>query len=186
MPLPDIKNVHVSVLLSVFPIILRCNFSGVRFDVNNHLFLSFQDDVFSPQGQQSYTLDPHRKVSLVLAELWRGYYLYMIQYRSPQQQQQQQHYICFLGAFDEWSDGPFWSSSDDPGADGPPPLQRAAHWLPDAQSLSSAAGTPTYATRRTARGEGWCLCEVNLRSTECVKKLIRSWCCSVLAWLKFD
>lgn len=42
------------------------SFSGMRFRhaVNNHHFLLFQDDVFGPQGQQSYTMDPHRKVGL--------------------------------------------------------------------------------------------------------------------------
>lgn len=47
------------------------SFSGVRFEngVNNHHFLLFQDDVFSPQGQQSYTLDPHRKVGLMHTDL---------------------------------------------------------------------------------------------------------------------
>lgn len=30
----------------------------------NHRSPFFQDDVFGPQGQQTYTMDPHRKVGL--------------------------------------------------------------------------------------------------------------------------
>uniref|UniRef100_A0A8C4EQU0 Erbb2 interacting protein n=1 Tax=Dicentrarchus labrax TaxID=13489 RepID=A0A8C4EQU0_DICLA len=47
------------------------HFSGVGFghSVYNHHFLSFQDDVFGPQGQQSYTMDPHRKVPLMNGQM---------------------------------------------------------------------------------------------------------------------
>uniref|UniRef100_A0A4W6CQ34 Erbb2 interacting protein n=1 Tax=Lates calcarifer TaxID=8187 RepID=A0A4W6CQ34_LATCA len=36
--------------------------------INRH-FLPFQDDVYSPQGQQSYTMDPHRKVGVPHVEV---------------------------------------------------------------------------------------------------------------------
>lgn len=51
------------------------------------------------------------------------------------------------GAFDEWSDGRSSARPDDvvPGAHGPPPLQRAAHRLPDAQGFPwpAAPGAPS-------------------------------------------
>lgn len=63
--------------------------------------------------------------------------------------------FSYKGAFDERSDGPFCSPSDQPGAHGSTPFQRAAHRLPDAQSLPSAPGAAAHAARRTAaRGEG--------------------------------
>uniref|UniRef100_A0A4W6CQ90 Erbb2 interacting protein n=1 Tax=Lates calcarifer TaxID=8187 RepID=A0A4W6CQ90_LATCA len=43
------------------------HFSG-PIVINRH-FLPFQDDVYSPQGQQSYTMDPHRKVPLMNGQM---------------------------------------------------------------------------------------------------------------------
>lgn len=59
----DIRSVGVSVLVcpAWYP---GCKWVSVQWSlgtVNNHHRLPFQDDVF-PQGQQSYTMDPHRKV----------------------------------------------------------------------------------------------------------------------------
>lgn len=56
------------------------------------------------------------------------------------------------GAFDERSDGPFWPSSDEPDPHGPPPFQRTAHRLPNAQSLAPAPGPPTHPARHCAAG----------------------------------
>lgn len=56
------------------------------------------------------------------------------------------------GAFDERSDGPFWSSSDEPDPHGPPPFQRTAYRLPNAQSLPAAPGPPTHPARHCAAG----------------------------------
>lgn len=135
----------------------------------NRRFLSFQDDVFSPQGQQqSYTLDPHRKVRAHTPADPKCFVCQMLKNRSAEAA------LCFCdavttrkvacvhrcvfsykGAFDERSDGPFCSPSDEPGAHGSTPFQRAAHRLPDAQSLPSAPGAAAHAARRTAaRGEG--------------------------------
>lgn len=60
--------------------------------------------------------------------------------------------ISFSGAFDERSDGPFWSSSDEPDPHGPPPFQRTAYRLPNAQSLPTAPGPPTHPARHCAAG----------------------------------
>lgn len=60
--------------------------------------------------------------------------------------------ICISGAFDEWSDGLFRSSSDEPDPHGPSPFQRTAYRLPNAQSFPSAPGPPTHPTRHCAAG----------------------------------
>lgn len=60
--------------------------------------------------------------------------------------------VAVSGAFDERSDGPFWSSSDEPNPHGPPPFQRTAYWLPNAQSLPAAPGSPTHPARHRAAG----------------------------------
>lgn len=56
------------------------------------------------------------------------------------------------GAFGKRSDGPVGPSAGEPGVHGPPPLQRAAHRLPDAQSLPSAPGAATRPPGRPAAG----------------------------------
>lgn len=60
--------------------------------------------------------------------------------------------VSVSGAFDERSDGPFWSSSVEPDPHGPPPFQRTAYRLPNAQSLPPAPGPPTHAARHCAAG----------------------------------
>lgn len=62
--------------------------------------------------------------------------------------------VCSQGAYDKRSGGPGRPPSDEPGADGPSPVQGAAHRLPDAQSLPAAPGGSSRPARRSAaRGE---------------------------------
>lgn len=60
--------------------------------------------------------------------------------------------MCFSvpGAFDERPDGPVGSSSN---LHGPPPVQRAAHRLPDAESLSTPGASPLPPRHAAAGGE---------------------------------
>lgn len=95
--------------------------------------------MFSPQVQQSYTLDPHRKVGSVKKWQWFIFSCLFI-------------VVSVTGAFDERSDGPFWSSSGEPDPHGPPPFQRTAYWLPNAQSLPPAPAPPTHPAGHCAAG----------------------------------